>query len=430
MKSRFDAIVVGAGPAGSAAALGLARGGARVLCLERGEYPGAKNVSGGVLHGDLLRELAGEGKGEIPLERRIVRHNFHLSDQDNLLSFSHQPLGGSRPDLGWSVLRTRFDSWLSRLAQAAGARLLTEAPADDLIWRDGRAVGLKVRRPEGQVAAPVIILADGANSLLSRKAGLRPAFRTDQMLLAVKEVIKLPGEVIDSRFNLSREEGAAGLMVGQASNGLEGGGFLYTNRESLSLGLACYLDALIREKVKIHDLLERFKCLDWVAPLIEGGTLKEYSAHLIPSQGFRERPRLFGPGLLVAGDAAGLTLNNGLILRGMDLALASGLAAAETALAALERGDFSARTLAGYEDRLRAGPVWRDLETFARAKGALRNRALYAVYPGLLGGVLAEALAAGRGPQERTGRLLWRRLRRDKMAVRFIKDGLKTGRAL
>ena len=426
---RFDAIVVGAGPAGNAAAISLAKKGARVLCLERGEYPGVKNVSGGVLYGDLLKELIAGDAGEAPLERKIARHVIAFASEENLITFSHQHVGDEKTAPCFSVLRNKFDSWLSRQAEKTGVRVLTEAVVDDIIWKDGRTVGVTVRRPEGDVFADLVILADGVNSLLSKKAGLRQDFQPAQMILAVKEVLKLPKEVIESRFNL-KEEGVAYLMVGETTEGLEGGGFLYTNRKSLSLGLACHMNALIREKVKIHDLLERFKQIKWISEFIEGGTLKEYSAHLIPIIGFKERPRIVTDGILVVGDAAGLTLNNGFVLRGMDFALASGMAAAETGMEALNRGDFSYKTLKAYEERLKNSFVLKDLETFQRAKDIMKNRALYATYPALLGDVFADIFNITGKPKEKIMSLLWNRLRQRKASASFIKDCLKMGRSI
>jgi electron transfer flavoprotein-quinone oxidoreductase len=421
MNHRFDAVVVGAGPAGSAAAYMLARKGANVLCLERGEYPGAKNVSGGILYGEPFQDMTDNEKGEWPRERRIVKHVLAMAAGDNFTSFTYQRAGGEAP-AAFSVLRAGFDQWLSARARQAGARILTEAPVDEVIWKNGRAVGVKVRRPEGDVFAPCVILADGANSLLGKKAGLRADYKTGQMSLAVKEVIKLSKETIDDRFGLNVQEGAAFSIIGEVTHGLEGGAFLYTNRESLSLGLVCHMDALVREKVKIHKLLDQFKQIPWISALIQGGVLKEYSAHLIPTLGFRERPRPYTNGILTAGDAAGFTLNSGFQVRGMDFALASGTAAAETVLDAHQKGDFSSKTMAAYEKRLNDGYVLKDLKTFRRIKAAMKNRALYSVYPKVIGEAFADLYLGAGKPKKRMGRLLWDHLRSHRGLRDLAKD--------
>ena len=421
MNHRFDAIVVGAGPAGSAAAYLLARKGAHVLCLERGEYPGAKNVSGGVLYGEPFHDLAGNEKEEWPRERRIVKHVLAVVAGNDSTRLTYQRTGGDAPSV-FSILRAGFDQWLSERAQRAGARILTEAPVDEVIWENGRAAGVKVRRPDGEVFAPCIILADGVNSLLGKKVGLRSSYKAAQMSLAVKEVIKLSQETIDARFGLNAEEGAAISIIGEATNGLEGGAFLYTNRESLSLGLVCHMDALIREKVKIRTLLDRFKQISLISPLIQGGVLKEYSAHLIPTMGFRERPKPFTQGILAAGDAAGFTLNTGFQVRGMDFALASGMAAAETVLDAHRKGDFSLKAMAAYEERLKDSYILKDLKTFRRMEAGMKNRALFAVYPKVIGEVFGDLYQGVGRPKKRIWRLLWYHLRSHRKLGELVKD--------
>jgi electron transfer flavoprotein-quinone oxidoreductase len=421
MNHRFDAIVVGAGPAGSAAAYLLARKGAHVLCLERGEYPGAKNVSGGVLYGEPFHDLAENEKEEWPRERRIMKHALVMAAGNDATRFTYQRTGGEAP-LVFSILRSEFDRWLSARARRAGAMILTEAPVDEVIWEKGCAVGVKVRRPDGDVFAPCIILADGANSLLGEKVGLRAEYKAEQMSLAVKEVIKLSKEVIDARFGLSEDEGAAVSIIGEATNGLEGGAFLYTNRESLSLGLVCHMDALIREKVKIRTLLDRFKQIALISPLIQGGVLKEYSAHLIPTLGFRERLKPFTHGILAAGDAAGFTLNTGFQIRGIDFALASGTAAAETVLEAHRKGDFSLKAMAAYEERLKDSYILKDLKTFRSMEAGMKNRALYAVYPKVIGGTFADLFQSTGEPKKRIWRLLWNHLRSHRKLVDVVKD--------
>ena len=421
MNHRFDAIVVGAGPAGSAAAYLLARKGAHVLCLERGEYPGAKNVSGGILYGEPFHDLAENEKEEWPRERRIVKHVLAMAAGSDSTRITYQGTGGEAP-MVFSVLRTGFDRWLSTRAQRAGARILTEAPVDEVIWENGRAAGVKVRRPDGDVFAPCIILADGANSLLAKKVGLRTEYKAGQMSLAVKEVIKLSKETIDARFGLNAEEGAAISIIGEATSGLEGGAFLYTNRESLSLGLVCHMDALIREKIRIRTLLDRFKQIPLISPLIQGGVLKEYSAHLIPTLGFRKRPKPFAQGILAAGDAAGFIVNTGFQVRGMDFALASGAAAAETVLDAHRKGDFSLKAMAAYEERLKDSYILKDLKTFRSMETGMKNQALYAVYPKVIGGVFADLYQGTGEPKKRLWRLLWEQLRSHRKLLDVLKD--------
>ncbi len=377
-----DVVIVGAGPAGLSAAITLARAGVRPLVLERGLYPGAKNLFGGVLYGRTLHGLLPAFWERAPIERRLIRRTFTLLSQDAAVSLDlRSPRLGATPDAGWIIARSRFDRWLGEEAEAAGALIVPEATVDDLLWQAGRVAGVRVRREEGEIRSPVVVAADGALSLLAQRAGLRGPASCDTVALGVKEVLHLPREVIEARFQLHEDEGVETIFVGGATGGQPGGGFLYTLREGIALGVIVQLDALKAGGTRPQDLLEGFKAHRAVAPLLSGGMAREYSAHLIPEGGYAKLPRLVTDGLLVAGDAAGLVAVNGIHFEGMNLAIASGIAAAETIIEARGRGDFSAAGLEGYGRRLQDGFVLQDLQRFRHAGAFLRSPRLYREYP-------------------------------------------------
>ncbi len=108
----------------------------------------------------------------------------------------------------------------------------------------------------------------------------------------------------------------------------------------------------------------------------------EYSAHVVPEVG--RNTRLFTDGLLAVGDAGGLLVNSGVTIRGMDFAVASGIAAAETLKGAFEKNDFSKKSLSDYEYRLKKDFVLRDKDTFRRVPEFLLNPRLYSLYPDLI----------------------------------------------
>ncbi len=191
----------------------------------------------------------------------------------------------------------------------------------------------------------------------------------------------MPREAIESRFQLRDDEGVESIFVGAATGGQPGGGFLYTLRAGLAVGVIVRLDALAAGRTRPQDLLEAFKAHPAVASLVAGGTAREYSAHLIPEGGYAALPRLVRDGFLVAGDAAGLVAVNGIHFEGMNLAIASGVAAAEAILEAQRHGDFSAASLEGYGRRLRNGFVLQDLRRFRRAAAFLGSPRLYHEYP-------------------------------------------------
>ena len=346
---KFDAIVVGAGLAGLAAAYTLAGGGAEVLVLERGDYPGAKNVSGGRLYVSPVRSFFPELWAEAPFERPITHEGVTLLAEGRSVSLGYyggEP--GREPCSSYSVLRSRFDRWLAERVEEGGAMLLTKAKADDLLFRDGKVCGVLTGGDE--LLADVVIACDGVLSLLAERAGLRRPGKPSDHAVGVKEVIGLDPELLEARFGLEAGEGAARLFVGGVTRGRFGGGFLYTNRESVSLGVVVGMDALGEglDPVDVPTLLEEFRERPEIARLVRGGETLEYSAHVIPEGGFDALGTLHGPGILVAGDAAGLALNLGLTVRGMEYALASGYYAAQTVLEAKKRGSFGSEVLSAY----------------------------------------------------------------------------------
>lgn len=381
---RFDAIVVGAGPAGSAAALTLARKGFSTLLVERGRAPGVKGMFGGRIYSWALHDLLPEWAKDCPVERYVIRENLAFLTEDASLAIAYEsPKLGQGRAASFTALRAKFDSWLAKKAQEAGAVLVTGIRVDDLWREDGRVRGVAVA-PNDRVAADLVVIAEGATSTLVQKAGLRSDLAPREVSVGVKETIELPAETIQERFGLGEKEGAAFVFAGQASLGLRGGGFLYTNQATVSLGLVVSSEDLARKKVEIQEVQTRFRMHPTVQRWIRGGKVVEYSAHLVPELGAGMMPRLWGDGVLVAGDAAGFLINNGYTFRGVDLAIASGIAAGEAADAARSAGGMSAAHLSAYQKFLRARNVLTDLERFRRAPLYLKNERLFDVYPRLL----------------------------------------------
>ncbi|HYT35504.1 MAG TPA: FAD-dependent oxidoreductase, partial [Ktedonobacteraceae bacterium] len=312
----FDAIVVGAGPAGSSAALAIARAGLQVVLIERGEYPGAKNVSGAALYApNLLAELLPDYWEEAPVERFLTRRIVTLLGQEASVSLDFRASHFNQPPYnGFTILRPRFDRWLASKAEEAGALLITSTVVDDLLYKNAQVVGVRCRRQDGDLFAPIVIAADGANSFLAKKAGLQHEFRADEMTLGVKEVLRLDAHTIEERFNLNGDEGMTNEYVGFATGEVKGGGFLYTNRDTLSIGVVVQIASLAQKKVRAYELLDQFKQHPAVAPLVRDSMTLEYSAHMIPEGGWAMLPTLSRAGFMVVGDAAGFVFAAGLFL--------------------------------------------------------------------------------------------------------------------
>lgn len=375
MSEKFDVIIVGAGPAGSAAAYSLAKMGFNVLMIERGKYPGAKNVMGGRMYAYALNRLIPEFWKEAPIERKVTREKLTLQGEKASFTLDFMDEELREPPNSYTILRGKFDQWFAGKAVEAGATLVSSIRVDDLIRENNRITGIVAGTD--RIQANVVIAADGAVSLLSEKAGLKK-FDVLQFALGIKEIIELPEKTIEERFNLASGEGAAQLFVGHCTKGIPGGGFIYTNKTSLSVGIVVYINSLIEKKIESHELIREFNTNPAVAALIEGGKILEYSAHVIPET---SRSELFTDGMLVVGDAGGLIVNSGITLRGIDMAIASGVAAAEAVKKAAQENDFSKQSLSYYEELLKRDFVLQDKETFKKAPEFLQNERLYTLYP-------------------------------------------------
>jgi electron transfer flavoprotein-quinone oxidoreductase len=425
----FDAIVVGAGPAGCACGLILANSGLETLIVERGKFAGAKNMWGGALYGPSLNELDPQFWEEAPVERHILRHKFSLLTQE--ASFSSEFTSKkfkSPPYNGFSVLRSKFDRWFASKAEQAGAVVAAGLEAEDLLWEGNAVVGIKAGGDE--LPSNMVIACDGVNSILAEKAGLRKKISPRHIKQGVKEVIQLPRELINQRFNLKGEEGLAWEFIGSFTRGIPGGAFIYTNNESLSVGVVVQLNKLAEKNVVANDLLEDFKRHPEVEKLLVDGQLVEYSAHLVPVGGEKMIPTLYTNGMLVAGDAAGLTLSTGLVLEGANFAIASGKAAAETVIRAKKIGDFSKKTLALYPELLKQSFVLQDLKTFKRTPLLLENPRFYRQYPELAC-ELAEKIFSNDGRPRKKFWKLFRDSQRGKISfLQMIRDLFQIKRSL
>lgn len=397
----FDALIVGGGLAGLAAAYTMAAEGLEVLLLERGDYCGAKNVTGGRIYINPVRELFPELWKKAPLERPIVHEEVCLMGRKSSITMRYDGAElKAEPYQSYSLLRGKFDKWLAREAERKGAMIVTKSRVDALIIEDGRVKGVMAGGEE--LRADVVVAADGVLSFTARQAGLQKPIDSKNYALGFKEIIELDPEIIEDRFNLNENEGAARLFMGDATAGKFGGGFIYTNQSSLSLGMVVGVDALTENPdIKAPDLLDRFRERPELARLIKGGETVEYSAHLIPEGGFKAMGELWGDGILVAGDAAGFSMNIGVTVRGMEYALASGYYAARAVIQAKQKNDFTRAGLAIYADLLNESFVMKDFINFKESLEVLDYPRLFKHYPELAGSIMKDLYQVPDGPKDK-----------------------------
>src|SRR6266516_5883008 len=428
---QFDAIVVGAGPAGSSAALAMARVGLQVALIERGEYPGAKNVSGAALYApNLLADLLPGYWNEAPIERYMTRRIVTFLGKESATSLDFRTNRFSQPPYnGFTILRPRFDRWLAGKAEEAGALLITSTVVDDLLYKDKQVTGVRCRREEGDLYAPIVIAADGANSFLAKKAGLQHEFRADEMTLGVKEVLRLDEHTIEERFNLNGDEGMTNEYVGYASGEVKGGGFLYTNRDTLSIGVVVQIASLAQNKARVYNLLDQFKQHPAVSPLVRDSATLEYSAHMIAEGGWAMLPALSRAGFMVVGDAAGFVFAASLFLEGMNFAIASGLAAAAAAQQAHAGHDFSVQSMARYRKQLESSFVLKDLKNFRRTPAFVNNERLQNVYPDLFCDTMENIYRSNGQVRRKIGHVAFDTLRGKVPLLTLLRDGWHAGRA-
>lgn len=376
MSEKFDVIVVGAGPAGTSCAYQCAKNGLKVLLIERGEYPGSKNVMGGVLYRHQMEEIIPEFWKEAPVERSIVEQRVMLMDKESAVTIGYKGNEWSKePYNNFTILRAKFDQWFAQKAVEQGALLINETVVEECIVENGKVIGVRTDRPDGEVYADVVVLADGVNSLLAKQIGLHQDFRPDQVALSVMEVLNLPKETINERFNLEDGQGCTIEIFGDSTKGHLGTAFIYTNKDSLNVGVGTTLSGMIKEKMKPYDLLEYVKNHSMVKPLIKDAEPAEYLAHLIPEGGYNAIPKLVGNGVLVVGDAAQLV--NGIHREGSNMAMKSGTLAAKTINLAKEAGEYTEEVLDHYRQSLYDSFVGKDLHKYKDAAATFEKYPQY-----------------------------------------------------
>ncbi|MGO4869577.1 MAG: FAD-dependent oxidoreductase [Roseiarcus sp.] len=429
---KFDAIVIGAGMSGNAAAYTLAGRGLKVLQLERGEYPGSKNVQGAILYADMLEKIIPGFRESAPLERHLVEQRFwFMTDRSHTgMHYRSEDFNEDKANR-YTIIRSQFDRWFARQAQEKGSILLTETTALELVQDAyGKVIGVRTDRSGGTIMADVVVLAEGVNGLLGTRAGLRPVPKPEHVALAVKEMHFLPRETIEARFNIVGDEGVVIEAAGSLSRGMAGMGFLYTNKESISIGVGCVVADFAQTQIAPHALLDSFKQHPSIKPLIEGAEVKEYAAHLIPEGGFKAIPQLFGDGWVIVGDAG--QFNNAVHREGSNLAMTTGRLAAEAIFQVKSRKDpMTAENLSLYEKYVKDSFVMKDLKKYKDMPALLHTQSknLFLTYPQLVSTAMDNFLRVDGTPKLEKEKASIHAFRKARGLTGLVTDAVRVARA-
>lgn len=426
----YDAIVVGAGLSGSTAAYLMAKAGLSVLVVERGDTAGSKNVTGGRLYAHSLEKIIPGFADEAPVERKVMKERITMMTPESAFTVDFAADRFADPaSASYTVLRADFDAWLAGKAEEAGCDVVCPAVVDDLL-RDENGKVIGVIAGEDELTAEVVLLAEGVNGILAQKAGLKKELNPHHVAVGVKEIVELGESVINDRFNLKTGEGLCNMFAGSLSNNQVGGGFIYTNKDSVSVGMVMTVAGMCKSDKRLPDMMEEFRNSSPVRPYLEGGKLIEYSAHLVPEGGINMTPTLYADNVLLLGDTAGFCLNMGYTVRGMDYAIGSAECAAQTVIEAKERGDFTAATLSGYKTRLEDSFVLQDMITHQHAPDFVEHTPnLFKTYPELIQNIMLEMFTVN-GPSKLMAKKALPYVMKPSLLFSLAKDGLRGARAI
>ena len=225
----------------------------------------ADNISGGILyskrpkHGKTynVEDVYPEFLQDAPVERRIAQYMLHATSRDKVFTMNLTTAHEYQANFGYSVLLNKLNGWFakqaSESAERQGGGIVSGVHVRSLTWQNGKTI---IETDEIEpFEAKAVIAADGVNSEVAEITGARAKFTPRQLYEGVKVVVKLPEEIIEQRFGIGPDEGAAHLFAGDVTLNHIGGGFLYTNLDTLSLGAVYHYDSLMERPSEPYTLI-------------------------------------------------------------------------------------------------------------------------------------------------------------------------------
>jgi electron transfer flavoprotein-quinone oxidoreductase len=254
---RYDVAIIGGGSAGLAALKQLSNLDKQAILIEAGKQVGTKNISGGILYSKRPRhgrtynveDVYPEFLQDAPIERRITQYMLHATSQNKVFTMNLTAAHEYQANFGYSVLLNRLNGWFAKRAgesaERQGGGIVSGVHVRSLKWQDEEKIVIETDELE-PFEAKAVIAADGVNSEVAEMmTGARAKFTPEQLYQGVKVIVKLPEEIIEQRFGIGLDEGAAHLFAGDITLNHIGGGFLYTNRDTLSVGAVYHYDSLM-----------------------------------------------------------------------------------------------------------------------------------------------------------------------------------------
>ncbi|HKU33135.1 MAG TPA: NAD(P)/FAD-dependent oxidoreductase [Candidatus Nitrosotalea sp.] len=283
---KYDVAIIGGGSAGLAALKQLSNLGKQAILFEAGSKVGSKNISGGILYSKKpkkgktynVEDIYENFLTDAPFERKITKYILHATSKDKVFSIDLTEAHNYEANFGCSVLMNKLNQWflqqVTETAQKHGGGIVPGVHVRDIRWEGERTIVQTDELEEVEVKA--IIAADGVNSEVAYMTGARQKFSPSQLYQGVKVVIKLPEEIMNERFSIGQDDGAAHLFAGDVTLNHIGGGFLYTNRDTLSVGAVYHLDSLLDAPVEPYDL---------VNTLLKNPMISEFIKDEVPVRG-------------------------------------------------------------------------------------------------------------------------------------------------